>query len=470
MLYISFLFFSLSQGIELSSGSIDGYFSLMEISAILTNYSRVYPNLELFSLGTTLDDQEIPCLKLVNPQRPRMLVIGGHHAKELISTTQVLYILDHILTSQMLKKEIWFVPILNVDGLAKISEEYSKTGKIVEIRKNLHKSDCKLEYMGVDLNRNYGFQWGYDNIGSSPKPCDEDYRGEFAFSEKETQAIKNLTEKYKFDSVVSYHSYGNMYIRPTGYTDSSFESLPVAYQKVYGELKNILPKSFRFGTVQEILNYSANGSFMDYLYSIGVFPIEVEIGPESINSFHPDIVKLQSILAPHVEPFELIYNRTASYLMINVENFGRKLMIQVSNAGLATEYTKDVTVEVVGKNFDYKMITSHASKMLDGVLYVTIPNIPSGGDDFIEVMIYCDIQDANVSINFWPPGEREQNYNGELKLIVTERKYIAKVIIGVILIVTLLVLICGAYLIYKIKNSDDLEFVEMVDIMPSVAV
>lgn len=38
---------------------------------------------------------------------------------------------------------------------------------------------------GVDLNRNYAYQWGIDENGSSSDPCDECYRGEKPFSEPE---------------------------------------------------------------------------------------------------------------------------------------------------------------------------------------------------------------------------------------------------------------------------------------------
>jgi hypothetical protein len=31
--------------------------------------------------------------------------------------------------------------------------------------------------MGVDLNRNYEYKFGFDNEGSSDNPCQEDYRG-----------------------------------------------------------------------------------------------------------------------------------------------------------------------------------------------------------------------------------------------------------------------------------------------------
>jgi carboxypeptidase T len=40
--------------------------------------------------------------------------------------------------------------------------------------------------IGVDLNRNYGFKFGYDDDGSSSNPCAQDYRGAYAFSEPET--------------------------------------------------------------------------------------------------------------------------------------------------------------------------------------------------------------------------------------------------------------------------------------------
>jgi len=87
---------------------------------------------------------------------------------------------------------IIFIPIVNFDGYKEISTIYDSTGKFPLIRKNRHKypsqSNCKngSEGIGVDLNRNYGFMFGVDDIGSSPDPCDLAYRGPFAFSEPET--------------------------------------------------------------------------------------------------------------------------------------------------------------------------------------------------------------------------------------------------------------------------------------------
>lgn len=59
------------------------------------------------------------------------------------------------------------------------------------MRKNRRNTDCLDDVIsgngnGVDLNRNYGFSWGSNEVGSSGNKCQEDYRGPSAFSEPET--------------------------------------------------------------------------------------------------------------------------------------------------------------------------------------------------------------------------------------------------------------------------------------------
>lgn len=57
------------------------------------------------------------------------------------------------------------------------------------------------------MNRNYAYKFGFDNKGSSDKPCAEDYRGPEAFSESETAAIRNFLLKYKnIRLAVNYHA------------------------------------------------------------------------------------------------------------------------------------------------------------------------------------------------------------------------------------------------------------------------
>ncbi len=50
--------------------------------------------------------------------------------------------------------------------------------------------------MGVDLNRNYDYDFNEitagNYAGTSDDECDQYYNGKTAFSEKETQAMKNF--------------------------------------------------------------------------------------------------------------------------------------------------------------------------------------------------------------------------------------------------------------------------------------
>lgn len=48
-----------------------------------------------------------------------------------------------------------------------------------------------LDELGVDINRNYGFKFGIDDMGSSDRHCAEDYRGTGPFSENETKAMRD---------------------------------------------------------------------------------------------------------------------------------------------------------------------------------------------------------------------------------------------------------------------------------------
>src|SRR5437660_6591576 len=72
---------------------------------------------------------------------------------------------------------------------------------------------------GVDPNRNYGYMWGILDVPtSSHVPSDETYVGPRAFSEPESQAIRNLIATERFSGLITYHSYSQLILFPWGYT------------------------------------------------------------------------------------------------------------------------------------------------------------------------------------------------------------------------------------------------------------
>ena len=122
-----------------------------------------------------------------------------HHGREPVSMMMNIYLILHLLSLPksylhlfLSSTNIYFIPIINIDTYKYNSKKYLSGYRTKDIfaRKNRkpHKSSiCKADDIGVDLNRNYDYFFAKDNEGSSNKPCQEDYRGEYPFSEPETR-------------------------------------------------------------------------------------------------------------------------------------------------------------------------------------------------------------------------------------------------------------------------------------------
>lgn len=152
------------------------------------------------------------------------------------------------------------------------------------VRKNRHRyaTQANCKDFGVDLNRNYPYMWGYDNDGSSPSPCEEDYRGPYAGSEPETQAVINFVKNWSnLLFVISMHAYGNLFITPFNYDQALNQELEHKYQKayrMYDTLYQYAPSGSRKGNGATTIDYTANGEASDYFLSQGFYSISPELG------------------------------------------------------------------------------------------------------------------------------------------------------------------------------------------------
>ena len=68
--------------------------------------------------------------------------------------------------------------------------------------------------IGIDLNRNYGGYWG--GPGASDLFADPTYRGAAAFSEPETQNIRELISGRQVTTLITNHTFSNLVLRPNG--------------------------------------------------------------------------------------------------------------------------------------------------------------------------------------------------------------------------------------------------------------
>ncbi len=214
---------------RLANKDMGGYKTLDEINSYVDQIIADHPNIvsSKISLGLSIEGRDIWAVKIsdnpeVDEDEPEILYTGAIHSREVITPEIVLYFMDYLTnnygsdpdaTFLVDNREMWFVPVINVDGY-RYNQTIEPNGGGMWRKNRRNNGDGSW---GVDLNRNYAFEWGYDNIGSSPFGEDETYRGSGPFSEPESQAMRDFIESRQFDITVSYHSYSNLILWPWGY-------------------------------------------------------------------------------------------------------------------------------------------------------------------------------------------------------------------------------------------------------------
>lgn len=111
------------------------------------------------------------------------------------------------------KGSLWILPLTNPDG-ALLSQIGISSAPSLERKKLLSLNGGKENFSlwkangrGVDLNVNFAARWG-EGVKNLRIAGAENYIGEKPFSEPETQALKEFTEKIRPDYTVSYHTKG----------------------------------------------------------------------------------------------------------------------------------------------------------------------------------------------------------------------------------------------------------------------
>jgi carboxypeptidase T len=271
-------------------GGNGDYHSYTELETDLFALERKYPLIaKVFDIGDTLEKRDIYALKISDnvsfeEEEAEVLFLGGHHAREWISVEVPYllgkYLLENYQTDADVKRlvdssEIWIVPLVNPDGL-----EYS-----IHVYRYWRKNrrDNGQGYFGVDLNRNYGFKWGIDDVGSSAASAAQDFRGKAAFSEPETQAVRDLFLRKDFRALISYHSFSQTILYPWGYSDTAASDKDAQLREIGTEMarriKDVDDRSYELGQAGKLL-YVTNGDLTDWAHATSGIPAyTIELPP-----------------------------------------------------------------------------------------------------------------------------------------------------------------------------------------------
>jgi carboxypeptidase T len=228
--------------------------------------------------------------------RRAVLFLGGLHAREIINPDLLIRFAfdlcsaygsggglqfgNQTFSAAFVKLiveslDIYIFPLVNPDGRAYVQAP----GGDVWWRKNRSYHPASNCY-GVDINRNFDFQWP-SGIGTSANPCDyQIYKGPSAFSEPETRNVRWLLDVHpNIMAMIDIHSYDNDLLYPWGdgpdqeTSPGGQDYLPPADLDWYTSVGNSVQSAIRsvrgtaYSVKQSIQLYPTSGTSMDYAFS-----------------------------------------------------------------------------------------------------------------------------------------------------------------------------------------------------------
>ncbi|MFC3192883.1 M14 family zinc carboxypeptidase [Marinicella sediminis] len=339
------------QGLEQSTRATNGsgipgfscYGTVAETFQRMDQMVNDHPDLAaIIDIGDSWEKQnlsnagsDLKVLQLTNQNipgdKPILFMASSIHAREYTTAELNTRFAEHLLSQYGVDADVtWILDhheiqlslITNPDG-----REQAQTG--ILWRKNTNQSYCSPNSndRGVDLNRNYPFQW---DIGGSSNECSETYRGPAAATEPEISAQMNHLRQIFDDNrgtgpndaapadtpgiFIDIHSFSELMLWPWGYTnnntanDNQLQALgkrtawfnqyrpqPVndlvitgggSIDAIYGEL-GVASLAFELGTAFfqdcatfESTIYPDNLQALIYLARVAQLPYQQPLGPD----------------------------------------------------------------------------------------------------------------------------------------------------------------------------------------------
>jgi murein tripeptide amidase MpaA len=331
-----------TESTQKSNLKVAGYRNYAEITAELQALAQKYPLLcRIIDIGDSQGKiysdagkynydamkHDIWAVKVSNhvdttEDEPAVYFMGGHHAREPIGvevTMAILnYFLDHYESDETVRQylnntEIWFVPLVNPDGHQVVLDEID-----VWWRKNIRDNNENDRYDrrlishngygvdGVDLNRNYNFEWGVSD--TSPFPRSLIYGGPAGGSEPEVQAVQSLMEYRKFIAGISYHSYGELVLYPYGYATDAYAPDSNAMSALAADMAKSIPGiaggNYLFEPGWAL--YPCSGTTDDFSYgNYGTFAYTIELATQ----FIPPADQVQQICQDNLQGALVVMDR-----------------------------------------------------------------------------------------------------------------------------------------------------------------
>ena len=188
-------------------------FTYERLKELLTQCQRM--GVETGWIGKTELGAPIPYVFVGNRSGKCVLTQSSIHAREHITSALAAEQIGYALSHPPKKGGIWFLPMVNIDGVRLATEglNFLPDGRqkefLLAVNNGRDFSQWKANINAVDLNVNFDARWakGKSNVFYA---APANYVGKAPFSEAETQALRDFTLKVRPAATLSYHIKGEV--------------------------------------------------------------------------------------------------------------------------------------------------------------------------------------------------------------------------------------------------------------------
>lgn len=290
-----------------SIGSMGGYYTYAEAMVILDDMRTRFPSLVSAkdTLGYTHEGRPLVAVRISDnpgldePGEDEWLMTSLHHSNEVMGMSvlfyYVWYLLENYNADPAIRKllnnsSLFIIPVVNPDGLA-YNESTNPAGGGTWRKNRKPRVIGSTTHYGVDLNRNYEYNWGYTHSGQlgqagSNFAGNSYYRGTAPWSEQETSILRDFCQSRNFTAAFNYHAWDDSFNYPWNYDVDSLTDDQAIFTAIAQYCTE--DNGFEYGTFNQTLGYSANGTSDDWLYGEQIsknkiFAFTIEVG----KSFYP---------------------------------------------------------------------------------------------------------------------------------------------------------------------------------------
>ncbi len=281
-----------------------------ENEQIIDNVVAAHPNIaQKFSIGRSYEGRQIWAIKLTQNVsggtngKPEVMINGLMHARERASNELALYMLQVLgnnyglagtlgakVTKILNTTVVYVIPMMNPDG----AEFDMSGGRWHKWRKNRQPTPDP-RYVGIDLNRQFGYTWNCCAAGASTKPSSDYYQGPSAFYTPEDQAYRDFVNsrvvngKSKITEILSLHSAAREVLWPYSYTRTDVPSdMTADDHAAFVALGKGIASRDGYKPQQGSDLYIVSGDQDDWAYGAhGIFAITIELPKGAAQRYYP---------------------------------------------------------------------------------------------------------------------------------------------------------------------------------------